>query len=174
LISAISPSSTIFYAGPRGEMSSTHHSLSRRYVAVGRPIGRLCPEYRLFTKERRSLTHDNALTEVAMRSLLSGRFCDAGCNTTRHNASGTLIAQLNAVYKCKAPSRTDARQTITTACDAFRHRPILGRCALDQPMGGYARRLPWLRGNRSFSWQLPRRSRANSHVGVRDYRRIHD
>jgi hypothetical protein len=40
------------------------------------------PEYRLATNENKAHTSDNALTELAMRSSLSGRFCDAGCNTT--------------------------------------------------------------------------------------------
>ena len=80
LISAGSPSSIIFYAEPRSEMSSTSYSVSGR--AVGRLAARLCPEYRLSTNERRSFTHENALTELAVRSSLSGRFCDAGCNTT--------------------------------------------------------------------------------------------
>jgi hypothetical protein len=66
LIGAGSPSSTIFYAEPRSEMSSTSYSLSGRYAAIGRPTGRLCSEYWLFTKERRSFTHDNALTELAV------------------------------------------------------------------------------------------------------------
>jgi hypothetical protein len=66
LISAGLPSATIFYAEPRSEMSSTRYSLSGRYAAFGRPTGRLCLEFRLFTKERRSFTHDNALTELAV------------------------------------------------------------------------------------------------------------
>ena len=40
------------------------------------------PKYRLATKEGTAHTNDNALTELSVRSSLSGRFCDAGCNTT--------------------------------------------------------------------------------------------
>ena len=64
LIGAGSPSSTIFYAEPRSEMSSTSYSLSGR--AVGRLAERLSPEYRLSTNKRRSFTQDNALTELAV------------------------------------------------------------------------------------------------------------
>jgi hypothetical protein len=59
----------------------------------------------------------------------------------RHHASGTPVVQLNAVYKCKTPSRTDKHQALTKACDEFQHRPIHVRCVLDKPMGGYARHL---------------------------------
>ena len=79
-ISAGSPSSAIFNAEPRSEMSSTRYSVSGS--AAGRLAARLCPEYRLSTNERRSFTHDNALTELAVRSSLSGRVLyGAGCNT---------------------------------------------------------------------------------------------
>jgi hypothetical protein len=46
--------------------------------------------------------NENALTELAVRSSLSGRFCDAGCNTTPHNDLRPPDVQLNAVYKYKA------------------------------------------------------------------------
>jgi hypothetical protein len=49
--------------------------------------------------------------------------------------------QLNAVYKCKTPSRTDKHQALTRARDAFRHRLIHVRCVLDKLMGGHARHL---------------------------------
>jgi hypothetical protein len=45
-------------------------------------LRRTYPEYRLTSNESKALTNDNALTELAVRSSLSGRFCDAGCNTT--------------------------------------------------------------------------------------------
>ena len=49
--------------------------------------------------------------------------------------------QLNAVYKCKMPSRADEHQTLTRARDEFLHHPIHVRCVLDKPMGGHARHL---------------------------------
>jgi hypothetical protein len=39
-------------------------------------------ENRLLADDSKALTNDNALTELAVRSSLSGRSCDAGCNTT--------------------------------------------------------------------------------------------
>ena len=60
-------------AEPRSEMYSTRYSLRgrcRRWSSNRE----LCPEYRLSTNERRSFTHENALTELAVRSSLSGRF----------------------------------------------------------------------------------------------------
>jgi hypothetical protein len=39
-------------------------------------------EVRLPADDSKVLTHDNALTGLAVRTSLSGRFCDAGCNIT--------------------------------------------------------------------------------------------
>jgi hypothetical protein len=39
-------------------------------------------EDKLPADDNKVFTNGNALTELAVRSTLSGRFCDAGCNTT--------------------------------------------------------------------------------------------
>ena len=64
------------------------------------------PEYGLSTNRVKSLTNDNALTELAVRSSLSGRFCDAGCNTTPPQcATNARKCNRTAVHKAEAPWR---------------------------------------------------------------------
>ena len=110
MIGAGSPSSA-FYAERCSEMSSTRSSLSGRYAGVGRAKGGQCSEYELFTHERRSVTHDNALTELAVLARCQGAFAMPVATPRRHNASRTAIVQLNAVYKYEKPRGEAEHQT---------------------------------------------------------------
>lgn len=76
---------------------------------VGNPEPRNMVSAKLATNEIRALTNDNALTELAVWSSLSGRFCDAGCNTTALLCVKSAGCSTNAVHKHEMPRREAER-----------------------------------------------------------------